>query len=484
MRQTQKNYLKIGVILLSFAFFFTNCQKEDDLSFDPIETSKQTNKVFYRLLEVAKTKQQEYNKTINHLKDGYEKDTKREKYSFFETKYGTPLFSRSIGLTKEDGTPILVTPLIDNQGNVAKLLFGFIENGEEKYRVVDKSAKEGSALIISDGNQERIYSPQTKIGPRQLGGLFKMAELHSKNLGANNKDSGLSCSEVLEIELASAAIFYGTNCLTVSGGESNGSGCSGFVITPCNLNEELANVEGSSGGGSSSDSGSTGTPNPTGPAGNTPGGGSTGNNNNTNDNDAPGNGGIIGEDPFIVCSNPPASLISELENVFGIGNFEIDCNTDTSSISQELHFKNEEELQEFWTAYQLSKENVTATNETTVQITPNGPEVVEHFKFYQLPYTIYNFYIKQKLGLDYMYFSDYSVLEVNSELSGATLFDDWVQVSYYNHLDSYNSITNVYGITSLKIVFKELVVPISAAYHFRMTTNATDGSAISQEWVD
>lgn len=171
--------------------------------------------------------------------------------------------------------------------------------------------------------------------------------------------------------------------------------------------------------------------------------------------------------------------LNELTELFGDDNFATDYEIDPETIPAELHFETLEELEEF--LLNLQNSEVTLTSEVIINEANNSVTTRCVFSDFLLNY---NVWVEQELGEDYINFFDYSVSDVTSFDSGITVFHYYEQNSWSNQLNSYNSITDVYGTAHLTFIYKGIGRIMSDVQHFQIVTNATNGSVISQEWID
>lgn len=179
------------------------------------------------------------------------------------------------------------------------------------------------------------------------------------------------------------------------------------------------------------------------------------------------------------CPQPNATVTAELNTILGAGNFSSNCDLNPDDVPEELHFETEEELENYIESLYSSRED----GEFSLIVGSNNQNPVAHFEFYDLTFR-FNIYVQQNLGTDYVNFSDYSVSSVTSDITGGTYLVDWNQTAYGNTTNGYYSITDIYGFATVVLVYKGMPVSPKFFQHFRVVTNATDGSKISQQWVD
>ena len=231
------------------------------------------------------------------------------------------------------------------------------------------------------------------------------------------------------------------------------------------------------------------------------GGGDNTNNPNGNPNGNPNDG--TGSGPFnpsgstsvITCTQnciedvddcvPNQQAQLELESVLGAENVTADCGINPDDVPSELHFETIEELQAFKDGLSDMKENCNVN--VTVTTTPNDDPLSQDiatttFEFLAWPYVIYKIHVKQQLGSDHQYFTDYSVTEVNSSISGVTFLKNWEQTNWQNSTDSYQSTTIVHGYTQTTLFYQGIGELYRIPHTFTLVTNATDGSFLSQSW--
>ena len=267
-----------------------------------------------------------------------------------------------------------------------------------------------------------------------------------------------------------------------------------FIITvewsPC---PEEIDAGDSSTGGLPIDGGSTGSSNGGTTNGNNSSGNNNDNNNGGNDSDialTDGNGDSITdqttilkprdneEEEYDCTQEADADIIAELDAILGEGNHEpAGCDVDMTNA---IIINSEEELEEFM--LQLSSSRTNGESETYVDI-GNQNMVTTKFVFWDF-LTKYNIYVHQQLGDDYVTFSDYNVENITSTETGITFAGEWQQTYWDHSMDSYQMTANVFGTVTIFIFYKGIGELISADYHFRVVTNATNGGKISQQWVD
>ena len=151
-------------------------------------------------------------------------------------------------------------------------------------------------------------------------------------------------------------------------------------------------------------------------------------------------------------------------------------------MNEALVFNTAEELEVFLQDWRNSR----STNEDEGQSiidNDNPNKVTEKIVFHDLLLR-YNIFVEQELGEDYMFFTDYSVSDIDSSVSGITVFVAYEQESWDNYRESYEMTANIYGTSHLTFIYKNVGRVYSEDHHFRVKVNATDGSRISQEWVD
>lgn len=214
-------------------------------------------------------------------------------------------------------------------------------------------------------------------------------------------------------------------------------------------------------------------------------------NNSTTNNGTPGGSANSGSDtpPIttpVTCEGcPPVEedcqedeqVIADLENIFGVGNvIMVDCNSTNG-----LGFTSLEDLEDLKDSLFGEKEGIFVEDED-----PNSQnERIARFAFNDY-LTEISIVVKQQLGTDYQYFTDYSVLNVTSTATMTSFMPIstdleliYSQQDYAVSMESYESTVEVHSNSILIFTFFGEKFKTGGNQKFILKMNATDGSKIS-----
>ncbi|WP_452600803.1 hypothetical protein [Pontimicrobium sp. MEBiC06410] len=465
-----KQYISKLVLSLSVVALLFNCETEElSETNNVVETPPKST--IHKITHDKIIKNKTLSKQLSTLTKAIETHNKQHKtvyssaYNFYiNTDYATYIenpdgegHTYTFNIQRDTETPVLENLVLSStdNNNYTMHLVTYNITAQEKERlaqgdVIDLNNKVSSVTLDDAG---------------LLSGIF-------------NKETTITC---LEIAISYCKYNNGAHS---EGYEENGSQCPGYA------EQVIATVGDCDNSSNGNSTGNTDTTNDTTDPTNT-----TNNNTNTSTNTTTSNGGGANTpvtSPTLCTDCPEISeedceenlqSLAELESVFGAGNIVSNCQLSASDVPTELHFNTLEELQDFINGYNEIKDNApveVSVTENDDVLSPN--QVTTKFKFIGWPYVIHSVYVKQQLGEDHQFFTDYSVVEVTSDISGVTFMKDWEQTNWQNSTDSYNSTTIVNGNLNVTLFYQGVGRLWTTPITFTLVTNATDGSSISQSW--
>lgn len=164
-------FLKYCTTLLVLLLLVTNCER--DTIMETTSTKEVDNAlVFEALLETAKLKIKQYNAIASQTsKTTMARGTNAKAKPTFESKYGRPVFDKSIHLTNHVRNPILIIPLTGRSNSVINLLVGYKKEDLKTYRILTPNMGQGDVLYYNANSADACRD--TGISKTFIGGLFK-----------------------------------------------------------------------------------------------------------------------------------------------------------------------------------------------------------------------------------------------------------------------------------------------------------------------
>ena len=172
------------------------------------------------------------------------------------------------------------------------------------------------------------------------------------------------------------------------------------------------------------------------------------------------------------CEGASDEIKADLLSVFGAGNFQKNCDLDIND-SDLPSFNTLEELE----AFAESLIQGTSENENSQIDDQNQRTAI--FKFREGSLT-YNVFVTQQLGTDQELFTDYDIIEVESNITGFTIFVSYEQVNWvHESMDSNVATVAAFGQATVSLIYRGIGQVIKVNIGFELKLDATDGSAIS-----
>jgi len=163
-------FFKHYATLLVFTLLVTNCERDAIVE---TTSNNDTNNtlVFEALLESAKQKVKQYNAAASQMsKTTMTRGTTVKAKQSFDSKYGRPVFNKTIRLTNHVRKPILIIPLTGRDNKVMNLLVGYEKEHIKTYKILTRRMGRGNVLYY---NSNSAYACQdTFFGRAFIGGLF------------------------------------------------------------------------------------------------------------------------------------------------------------------------------------------------------------------------------------------------------------------------------------------------------------------------
>lgn len=458
-----KGYMAMLLLCLSATLLF-NCQKEDDAT----TQSQSSFKTLDKNLQITRLYEADINKNSQLLRG----------IDVVENKMKEGIANRDIYNATYDFTINTTYAKVINDGTTRTYTFGV-------YRDEDNGLLENLFMVEKDDGTFDVSLVQYDLTPLEIEALN-----NREIVDVEGKIAFVALDDISGDVLGK--YYYNGNCYenyyvyqsgnSCASGNHNwedGDACDywgdvnqmatsgGYVLTPT-----IVPCDDSTGGGSSDTGGS---PNGDNPNNTNPNGGSGSGPSDSNGSTSPVTctRDCIGD--VDECPQPSTEILAELESTFGSGNFEVECNF-SGDFPEALTFDTLEELQ----AFRESFNNIEVTLTEDEPVNSQNEKLVRFiFNSYLLEFHVV---INQQLGVDYVNFSDYSVLSVNAGVNSIiSLGGSWVHFEKLPHstnVNGYESTVEFYANASIGVKYKDWLVGSSGQMHFQAVMNATDGSKI------